>query len=178
MPTSTAIGACAGISQPAVEDFLVKKLGLAKQSFVFHVGWFQDTVPRSLDTIRSDRFAEIDGDWYDSTKVCIETLYDRVVRDGFIIIDDYGTFSGCRRGRRRVLRERGTAPLIQRSDQVAFTSESPDSAPGEWPRTSLLAREASSARAVWRPSPCRVFPERLVCYRAPSGYPNNRNIPG
>ncbi|MEH2510507.1 O-methyltransferase [Nitrobacteraceae bacterium AZCC 1564] len=116
-PELIPIGACAGISQPAVENFLVKKLGLAKESFVFHVGWFQDTVPRSLSAIDQIALLRIDGDWYDSTKVCLETLYDRVVRDGFIIIDDYGTFSGCRKAVDEFFSKAGIAPLIRQSDQ-------------------------------------------------------------
>jgi O-methyltransferase len=39
----------------------------------------------------------LDGDFYDSTKICLETLYDQVVWGGIVIIDDYGVFPGCRR---------------------------------------------------------------------------------
>jgi hypothetical protein len=112
----TAIGACAGLSQPAVETFLVKKLGLTRDNFVFHVGWFQDTVPRSLDVIDKVALLRIDGDWYDSTKVCLESLYDRVVKNGIVIIDDYGTFSGCRKAVDEFLAKSGISPQIQNSD--------------------------------------------------------------
>jgi O-methyltransferase len=113
----TPIGACAGISQPAVAKFLVEKLRLPRDIFVFHVGWFQDTVPRSLNVIEKIALLRIDGDWYDSTKVCLETLYDRVVQNGFIIIDDYGTFSGCRKAVDEFFLNTGTSPRIQKSDQ-------------------------------------------------------------
>ena len=39
----------------------------------------------------------IDGDWYESTKVCIEQLYDNVIRGGYVIIDDYGYFKDARK---------------------------------------------------------------------------------
>jgi hypothetical protein len=116
-PELTPIGACAGISQPAVEKFLVEKLGLARDGFVFHVGWFQDTVPRSLNVIEKIALLRIDGDWYDSTKVCLETLYDRVAPNGFVIIDDYGTFSGCRKAVGEFFVKAGIAPRIHQSDQ-------------------------------------------------------------
>lgn len=116
-PELIAIGACAGIPQAAVERFLVHKLGLAKDSFIFHVGWFQDTVPRSVSTIEKIALLRIDGDWFDSTKVCLETLYDRVVRNGFVIIDDYGTFSGCKKAVDEFFSKTGIAPQINRSDQ-------------------------------------------------------------
>jgi O-methyltransferase len=90
------IGSCVGNSHPLVEEFLVQCLGINRKDLTFHVGWFQDTIPRSGNTIRDIALLRIDGDWYDSTKTCLEGLYDQVVKDGFIIIDDYGTFSGCR----------------------------------------------------------------------------------
>jgi hypothetical protein len=63
----------------------------------YHVGWFQDTlrvVPESVGTIALLR---IDGDWYESTKVCLEALYSRVSSGGIVVIDDYGKWPGCRR---------------------------------------------------------------------------------
>lgn len=116
-PELIAIGACAGMSQPAVEKFLVETLGLARDSFVFHVGWFQDTVPRSLNVIEQIALLRIDGDWYDSTKVCLEALYDRVVRNGFVIIDDYGTFSGCKKAVDEFFVKNRVSPRIHKSDQ-------------------------------------------------------------
>ena len=38
----------------------------------------------------------LDGDLYDSTKVCLENLYDQVVPGGYVIIDDYGCWQGCK----------------------------------------------------------------------------------
>ena len=39
----------------------------------------------------------LDGDWYASTKICLEYLFHKVVPGGFVIIDDYGTYDGCKR---------------------------------------------------------------------------------
>lgn len=39
----------------------------------------------------------LDTDWYESTKCELETLYDRLVPGGYIIIDDYGHWAGCRK---------------------------------------------------------------------------------
>ena len=39
----------------------------------------------------------LDGDWYASTKVCLDCLYDKVVSGGFVIVDDYGYYEGCRK---------------------------------------------------------------------------------
>ena len=57
-------------------------------------GWFQDTFP----SVSSAQIAllNIDADWYESVKLCLETFYDRVVPGGFISFDDYGHWPGCR----------------------------------------------------------------------------------
>jgi len=39
----------------------------------------------------------LDGDWYDSTMVCLENLYDKVVPGGVIVLDDYDYWEGCTR---------------------------------------------------------------------------------
>lgn len=63
-----------------------------KTSFI--KGWFNDTVPQfaSDDPIAVLR---LDGDWYDSTMVCLEHLFPKVIAGGIIILDDYYTWDGC-----------------------------------------------------------------------------------
>lgn len=56
-------------------------------------GMFQDTLP-GADPVA---LAHLDGDWYESTKTCLERIAGRVVRGGRIVIDDYDMWSGCRR---------------------------------------------------------------------------------
>lgn len=41
--------------------------------------------------------AHIDGDWYDSVMVCLERIVPNLQPGGYIIIDDYTSWSGCRR---------------------------------------------------------------------------------
>ena len=62
-----------------------------------HQGWFQDTVPRDAAAVGPIALLRLDGDWYDSTKVCLEGLYPSVVKYGSIVVDDYGHFEGCRK---------------------------------------------------------------------------------
>jgi len=61
----------------------------------FVKGLFQDTIPQS--TIGPIALLHIDGDWYDSVKVCLEELYDKVVPGGIIQFDDYGYWKGARK---------------------------------------------------------------------------------
>jgi len=60
-------------------------------------GWFQDTLKPTKEKIGTIALLRMDGDFYDSTKVVFEQLYDQVVEGGVVIIDDYGSFEGCRR---------------------------------------------------------------------------------
>jgi O-methyltransferase len=110
-----AIGACVGVSKKSVERFLVHRLGLSRDDFHFHVGWFQDTVPSS-SSVKEISVLRLDGDWYDSTKVCLEGLFDKVAKGGYVIIDDYGTFQGCRKAVDDFLRARDIKPALYYSD--------------------------------------------------------------
>jgi hypothetical protein len=58
-------------------------------------GWFQDTFP--MVAIQQIAILNIDVDWYESVKLCLETFYDTVVPGGFISFDDYGHWPGCRK---------------------------------------------------------------------------------
>jgi O-methyltransferase len=39
----------------------------------------------------------LDTDWYESTKFELENFYDKVSKNGVIIIDDYGHWQGCKK---------------------------------------------------------------------------------
>ena len=63
-----------------------------KTSFI--KGWFDDTVPQ----FKNDEpiaVLRLDGDWYDSTMVCLEHLFPKVIPGGLIILDDYYAWDGC-----------------------------------------------------------------------------------
>ena len=47
--------------------------------------------PKKISILR------LDTDWYSSTKKELEILYPKLVKNGVIIIDDYGHWEGCRK---------------------------------------------------------------------------------
>src|SRR5205823_1645826 len=57
-------------------------------------GLFQQTLP----TVRIPQIAllNIDADWYESVKLCLDTFYDAVASRGFVSFDDYHAWPGCR----------------------------------------------------------------------------------
>lgn len=60
----------------------------------FLKGWFCDTLPKA--PIQQLALLRLDGDLYESTNDALYAMYHRVVPGGFIVVDDYGTWSGCR----------------------------------------------------------------------------------
>lgn len=57
----------------------------------FHQGLFEDTVKAEGPVA----LAHIDGDWYESVKVCLDRLAPNLAVGGVMVIDDYGSWSGC-----------------------------------------------------------------------------------
>jgi hypothetical protein len=78
-------------------ELLERTIRYPKDCIHYHVGWFQEIIPADHQEIKSIAILRLDGDWYASTKVCLEYLFDKVVIRGIVVIDDYGTYEGCKR---------------------------------------------------------------------------------
>lgn len=72
-----------------------RRFGLWDDRVRFLEGWFHETLATA--PIQKLAILRLDGDLYESTKVALDALYDRVVEKGFVIIDDYHAWPGCRR---------------------------------------------------------------------------------
>ncbi|MFC2007780.1 TylF/MycF/NovP-related O-methyltransferase [Chloroflexota bacterium] len=110
MPTNKSAsivsrGYCLG-TYDEVEELLFSKLGLNRDNVYMERGWFQDTLPKCKDKIGAIAILRIDGDWYESTKCCLDNLYDNVVTGGYIIIDDYWSVTGCKKATDDFLKKR------------------------------------------------------------------------
>jgi O-methyltransferase len=100
----------------AEEAYLDKVMALAVpgRDYVKYPGWFEDTIPGYDSPIAILR---LDADWYKSTKICLDHLYDKVVVGGYVIIDDYGTWPGCKKAVDEFRDARGIqSPLLRNSD--------------------------------------------------------------
>jgi hypothetical protein len=87
-------------------------------------GWFEETVP----SLPVERIAllHIDADWYDSVKLVLEHLYDRVSPGGYVILDDYGYWEGCRRACHEFLDRRGIQVTLTHIDGIGVYFKKPD----------------------------------------------------
>jgi len=82
-----------GLTKVALEQILERK---RFQNYELVEGDINETVPAYLEHHPELRLAllHIDVDVYQPTRVILETLFDRVVKGGLIVLDDYGTVAG------------------------------------------------------------------------------------
>jgi hypothetical protein len=80
-----------------VRNLMLDKIKVPEKLAHFHVGWFQNTIPVDASQIGPIALLRLDGDWYDSTKICLEHLYPLLSSGGIIILDDYYCWEGCRK---------------------------------------------------------------------------------
>lgn len=93
-------------------------------------GLFADTLPENQAKIGAIALLHADGDWYESTMDIFNNLYDSVVAEGFIQIDDYGHWEGCRQAVREFDRHRHAAfPLREIDDTGVWFRKSDPAVP-------------------------------------------------
>jgi len=69
--------------------------GYPRERLHAHVGLVEDTVP--ADAPEQIAFLRLDTDYYSSTKVELEVMFERLSPGGVMIIDDYGFTAGTRK---------------------------------------------------------------------------------
>jgi len=99
-----------------VEEIFFKILKLNKENVVISKGWFQDTLPENKEKIGKIALLRLDGDWYESTKCCLENLYDNVIIGGYIVLDDYGHWEGAEKALDEFFAKRKISPELIKID--------------------------------------------------------------
>jgi O-methyltransferase len=99
-----------------VNKLFFSVLKINKKNTHIEKGWFQNTLPKTKKRIGKIAILRLDGDWYESTKVCLDNLYDLVVPGGYIIIDDYGHWVGCKRAIDEFFKKRKISVNLQSID--------------------------------------------------------------
>lgn len=120
MPTTTDqdgpeaskwVGQCVGSEQSVKEALQQLNVPIGKTKIC--KGWFEDTF--SKQTPEKIALLHIDADWYSSVKLCLDTFYDKVVDGGYIVLDDFGCWEGCREAFYDFCSDRNIKPLIERA---------------------------------------------------------------
>ena len=94
---------------------ILQRCRLSLQHVNIIAGWFDDTLGTAdLQTIA---LLHIDADWYASVKIVLETFYDKVAEGGFVVLDDYWRWPGCREAVTDYFKERQIQGVVlKRSD--------------------------------------------------------------
>ncbi len=88
--------------------------GYPFENIVFVKGKVEDTLPhQGIGTIALLR---LDTDWYESTRHELETLYDKLVVGGILILDDYGHWGGSRKAVDEFIEKRQLNIFLNRID--------------------------------------------------------------
>jgi len=88
-------------------------------NFKLWKGWFEETLPK----YDGNKIAilRLDGDWYDSIKICLKELFPKLVEEGLVILDDYHTWDGCTKAVHDYLSEiKSPSRIYQWNNQVAY----------------------------------------------------------
>jgi O-methyltransferase len=131
----------------SLEEVTASANALGLTNYVHLVkGWFEDTLPVHHETIGPIALLRIDGDWYESVRCCLDTLYDQVSDKGFVILDDYYHWPGCALAVHDFLSERRLSHRIESvaGGQSAFfrkvNSDRPFVSTFEWGRSEQKRR--------------------------------------
>jgi hypothetical protein len=63
----------------------------------FVVGKVEESLKNTINLPEKIAILRLDTDWYESTKIELEVLFPRLVKNGILIIDDYGHWKGCKK---------------------------------------------------------------------------------
>jgi len=104
----------------AGEEYARRAMTLSgARSFQLVRGWFDKTLP-TFQLPEPIALLRLDGDWYDSTMVCLNSLFERVAPGGLIILDDYHTWDGCSRALHDFLSQHSAVERIHSLDNICY----------------------------------------------------------
>lgn len=117
-PAQAEVGKCLGDIEKVEEILHQVRANTGPGVVHFHKGWFNERFPQA----RIDQIAmlNLDSDWYESEKLCLETWYDKVSDGGYIYFDDFYYWPGCQRAARDFFREQGIVEAFHKVGHSAW----------------------------------------------------------
>lgn len=82
-------------------------------------GKVEETLPK-VNLPKKIAILRLDTDWYMSTKIELELLWDRLVPGGLLYIDDYCTWGGARKATDEFFAKRGLLETLEKSKRQPF----------------------------------------------------------
>jgi O-methyltransferase len=147
-------------------DFLAAPLEDVKQSFArlgcdrgvrFAPGFFEQSLP----PLAGERWAlvRLDADTYAPTRQALRSLYPGLAPGGYLILDDYGSFPGCRQAVDEFRTEHGITEPIEKVDPACV----------RWRRASTTPIEIA-------PQPAPAAPPRAMTREPDTHVPTEREV--
>jgi hypothetical protein len=96
-----------------------RKLNLLTDNVVFVKGKVEDTLDQLKNIPTAISFLRLDTDFYESTKMELDKLYEKLVKGGILVIDDYGAFDGARKAVDEFFKKFPTPPFLSLIDNSA-----------------------------------------------------------
>ncbi|MFO0886577.1 MAG: TylF/MycF/NovP-related O-methyltransferase [Pirellulales bacterium] len=106
-------GKCLG-NVPDTEAAL-KVAGLHPDFYTIKKGWFEDTLKEPH--AQKVALLHCDADFYEPVKLVLETFYPLIPEGGIIVLDDFGSWEGCREAFYDFCQKFGEKPLLERVDR-------------------------------------------------------------
>jgi O-methyltransferase len=93
------------------------RLNIPASRYTVVRGWFNETFPKI--TPLPVALLHVDCDFYEPVKLSLETFYPQVQPGGFVVLNDYGSFAGCRAATDEFLETSG----LRRGDLVQIDQD-------------------------------------------------------
>lgn len=93
-----------------------KRFGLLDDRVRFLKGWFKDTLANA--PIERIAVLRLDGDLYESTMDTLVPLYSKMSPGGYVIVDDYYCWPGCRKAVDEFRQRNGIEAEMKRVDRT------------------------------------------------------------
>ena len=110
----------------APQEYAEKAMSISRaKSYTLHKGWFEETLG-DVDIKEGIALLRLDADWYKSTKICLDTLFQHVNKDGLVILDDYYTWDGCSKALHDFLSYNSRPERIKSFNSICFLLKNSD----------------------------------------------------
>lgn len=103
-------GYIANLRDVVVDNFSRFGLAVDNKRISLHQGLFEHTLRFEPDARIA--LAHIDCDWHDPVRLCLERIYAQLAVGGYMILDDYNAYQGCRKATDGFLAEKPDLVLV------------------------------------------------------------------
>jgi O-methyltransferase len=104
-------------------DEVQKNLSLSKfpkENIKYIIGDVEQTLKYDENLPLKISLLRLDTDWYQSTKIELEILYPKLLKNGVLIVDDYGHWKGSKKAVDDYFNSLELTPIIKQVDYTAI----------------------------------------------------------